>query len=398
MADYKDLPPPFGRQDNVLSHDEADGTWSKATAAHIRGWDATDGAWNRVPVDHATGALSVKATLAAGSVDIGIVDQGTGGASAWKVTDAALVDGSQKTKLLDSGGSNIAAISAAGRLSVDASGVAVPVTDNGSSLTVDAPVGTPVWVRESDGAAAFVGQKTMANSKPVVIASDQSAIPVTMASQTPDVTDRAAREVGRVRLWDGTDEATVTPIRTLPASTEKTLNVREIPNRLSTFAVAIATQTPAITIGVKELLSLWHANTGAKDIYIVELWATFVVTTAATAGRTAVRVSNITTAPTGGTELTKLDIVQGGTSDMTNAMQVKTGGGAVGTTFIRKLAEWATQTVGRVEIPLFNASNPGNGIILPAGSSAGISIDIEREVAHTALVDLWTVGARWLEI
>jgi hypothetical protein len=38
-----------------------------------------------------------------------------------------------------------AAISAAGRLSVDASGVAVPVTDNSGSLTVDAPVGTPVF-------------------------------------------------------------------------------------------------------------------------------------------------------------------------------------------------------------------------------------------------------------
>jgi hypothetical protein len=38
-----------------------------------------------------------------------------------------------------------AAVSAAGRLSVDASGVAVPVTDNSGSLTVDAPVGTPVF-------------------------------------------------------------------------------------------------------------------------------------------------------------------------------------------------------------------------------------------------------------
>jgi hypothetical protein len=46
-----------------------------------------------------------------------------------------------------------AAVSAAGRLSVDASGVAVPVTDNSGSLTVDAPAGTPVFVRLSDGAS-----------------------------------------------------------------------------------------------------------------------------------------------------------------------------------------------------------------------------------------------------
>lgn len=54
----------------------------------------------------------------------------------------------------------------------------IPVSDNAGSLTVDAPVGTPVWVRLSDGAAAYVGQKVMASSLPVVIASDQSAVPV----------------------------------------------------------------------------------------------------------------------------------------------------------------------------------------------------------------------------
>lgn len=44
------------------------------------------------------------------------------------------------TKLVDSAGSNVAAVSAAGRLSVDASGVNVPVTDAGGSLTVDGTV------------------------------------------------------------------------------------------------------------------------------------------------------------------------------------------------------------------------------------------------------------------
>ncbi len=38
---------------------------------------------------------------------------------------------------------------------VDASSVAVPVTDNSGSLTVDAPVSTPVFVRLSDGSAAI---------------------------------------------------------------------------------------------------------------------------------------------------------------------------------------------------------------------------------------------------
>ena len=64
-----------------------------------------------------------------------------------------------------------------GRLSVDASGVAVPVTDNAGSLTVDAPIGTPVFARLSDGAAALIGQKAMAASLPVALASDQSLLP-----------------------------------------------------------------------------------------------------------------------------------------------------------------------------------------------------------------------------
>lgn len=52
------------------------------------------------------------------------------------------------------------------------------IDDNGGSLTVDAPVGTPVFMRMSDGAAALIAQKVMASSLPVVLASDQSVIPV----------------------------------------------------------------------------------------------------------------------------------------------------------------------------------------------------------------------------
>jgi len=56
-----------------------------------------------------------------------------------------------------------------------------PVSDNAGSLTVDAPVGTPVFVRLSDGTAAQIGQKSMLNSLPVVLASDQSAIPASQS-------------------------------------------------------------------------------------------------------------------------------------------------------------------------------------------------------------------------
>jgi hypothetical protein len=228
-----------------------------------------------------------------------------------------------------------------------------------------------------------------------------SAVPVSMASQTPDVTDRAAREAGRVRIWDGADEATVIPLRTQPATTEKTIPTFDLPGRLPTYGVTIVTQTPAITVGVKNLLDIWHPSTVTQDIFIVELWATCLVTTASTAGRTAIRVSTISAAPTGGTNLTSADLGGAGASALGtagNLMQVKTGGGTVVSTFIRRLAEFPTNPIGRIDIPIFAASNPGNGIILRGGANAGICVDIEREVAHTALVDVWTVGARWLEL
>jgi hypothetical protein len=93
-----------------------------------------------------------------------------------------------RAKILDSTGAVIdpatkgqlpAALSG-GRLDVvlNQVGVVVPVSDNAGSLTVDAPVGTPVFVRLSDGAVALIGQKAMAGSVPVVIASDQSVIPI----------------------------------------------------------------------------------------------------------------------------------------------------------------------------------------------------------------------------
>lgn len=48
-----------------------------------------------------------------------------------------------------------ATVTASNAVKVDGSAVAQPVTDNSGSLTVDAPVGTPVFVRLSDGSSAI---------------------------------------------------------------------------------------------------------------------------------------------------------------------------------------------------------------------------------------------------
>lgn len=213
-----------------------------------------------------------------------------------------------------------------------------------------------------------------------------------------DVSDRAAREVGRVRLWDGTDELTLLPLRTAPG-TEKIIPVMHLPNRLPIYGAATTTVIPAITIGVKELMALWHVVGSTKDKYILEITASGLIVTASTAtGRSALRVSTITTAPTGGTEAAKADIAGAGASDMTNTMIVKTGGGAIGSTFIRNIVEFATSPIGRIEVVLFRAPDISSGMLMRAGSATGFSIDLEREVAHTTLVDAWTVTVRWIEL
>jgi hypothetical protein len=150
----------YGVQKVVLS-DFAGGTTSVQDADGAEGFAAThsqpvfnygflfnpaDSKWYRVRGDSTNGQwVNVKASaLPSGAA-----------------TSAAQTDGTQRgsMKLLDTGGTNVAAVSAAGRLSVDASGVAVPVTDNSGSLTVDAPVGTPVAVIHSDGTAFYTGAK-----------------------------------------------------------------------------------------------------------------------------------------------------------------------------------------------------------------------------------------------
>lgn len=119
-----------------------------------------------------------------------------------EVTDGTL--GSVKVqyvKLMDGtlDGTTKATVNATG-LKVDASGAAVPVTDNAGSLTVDAPVGTPLFARLSDGTAALVGQKAMAASIPVVIASDQTINPHNVGTVVFKGAQYTSSQLG-VALW-----------------------------------------------------------------------------------------------------------------------------------------------------------------------------------------------------
>src|SRR6266566_4860776 len=190
----------------------------------------------------------------------------------------------QYVKIMDGtlDGATKATVNATG-LRVDASGVAVPVTDNAGSLTVDAPVGTPVFARLSDGAAVLIGQKVMASSLPVVVSSDQSVIPISdnAGSLTVDapvgtpvfarLSDGASALAGQKTMALSLPVALASDQSLLPASSEA---------RAATLHV---TATAAVNTGATATLpaagaGLFHYIT---SIEIVKLYAVIGVANAA---------------------------------------------------------------------------------------------------------------------
>jgi hypothetical protein len=143
-------------------------------------------------------------------------------------------------------------------LKVDASGATIPVTDSGGSLTVDAPVGTPLFARLSDGTAALVGQKTSANSLPVTIASDQSAISVT----PPSITKATQGSTG-FTTQDLKDSGRVWVSITLTTNAPSTSDTLQNLVKNSDGTAAAGATTIAVTSGKRLRITAIHLATRA---------------------------------------------------------------------------------------------------------------------------------------
>jgi hypothetical protein len=128
--------------------------------------------WYAIEVDPATGALPVTIT---GTIPVSgtvTANQGTAGASAWPVSVATLP------------------------LPTGAATSALQTTGNSSLSSIDGKLGT-------------LGQKTMAGSAPVVIASDQSAIPISgsVTATNASIGATGAATPASATLIGGTDGA-----------------------------------------------------------------------------------------------------------------------------------------------------------------------------------------------
>lgn len=174
-----------------------------ATNAGVAPVDATAGlkvdlgADNDVVVTNAgTFAVQVSSALPAGTNAIGKLAANSG-------VDIGDVD-------VASVAGNVTVVqSTATNLKVDASGVAVPVTDNSGSLTVDAPVGTPVFVRLSDGSSAIstlpvslttVPSHAVTNAGTFATQVDGAALTALQLIDDPVVADDAAFTPGTTKV------------------------------------------------------------------------------------------------------------------------------------------------------------------------------------------------------
>lgn len=110
---------------------------------------------NPLPISDAGGSVTVDGTITANAgtgtfaISAASLPLPTGAATAAK-QPALGTAGSASTDVI-----SVQGIASMTPLLVNASGNAIPVTDNAGTLTVDAPVGTPVFVRLSDGSAAI---------------------------------------------------------------------------------------------------------------------------------------------------------------------------------------------------------------------------------------------------
>lgn len=118
------------------------------------------------------------------------------------------------------------------------------------------------------------GQATSANSSPVVLASDQSSIPVTLATNTPDVTDRAGRQLGTItntgfNVTGNGIVSTVNSSTTTLAANATFTGVGEDVSEYSTIMVTVFTNQASASDGLSIEQSSDGTNWDFSDKYAI---------------------------------------------------------------------------------------------------------------------------------
>lgn len=276
---------------------------------------------------------------------------------------------------------------------------AVNIQDAGNSLTVDAPVGTPVFTRLSDGAVALIGQKVMATSLPVALASDQTVIPVNgdidhdvvntlknvqiAGHASPvDVPPAVVSANGdRVRAWLDRSGALVVRRRKLRESYTAVFRLAEAAARLDQTFTQVANTN-------KQWMTLHHTVAATKELRLMR-WVVYLTgCTAATQAILELRQLSVTTPPaTGNPAITPTPRRQAGAAAEAVALYLPTTQGselAVNSPIASRVYDIGIMAAGSTvnptpecELVLYDASRDDDEMLpptFPVGAYAGLAV------------------------
>lgn len=209
----------------------------------------TQGSGTTIAADDIAGVLHQRVKLSQGA-DGAAVDVSS--AAPLNVTLANT--GANATAVKVDGSAVTQPVSLSGTIAVTQSGTwdEVGINDSGNSITVDAPVGTPAFVRLSDGAAAITTLPVSLASVPSHAVTNAGTFAVQSTNQANsgvdigDVTINNASGASAVNIQDGGNSITVDGTfwqATQPVSGTVTANAGT-----GTMAVSMATNTPLGTV------------------------------------------------------------------------------------------------------------------------------------------------------
>lgn len=173
------------------------------------------------------------------------------------------------------------------------------------------------------------------------------------------------------------------------------------PARGAAYAGRALTFAPAITAAAQPGFTLFKPNTSLLDAYILEVFASLLVTTAGTAGRTSLQLQMLTADGSGGTTgATPLDNALPA-SACTYRANPALNGTTTGIGFCHHLVLGPTAAITTgppIFVPIFNATTLSDAIVLEGGTNAGLQGVENQEIAGTAIAYTISWHVRWIEL
>lgn len=266
---------------------------------------------------------------------------------------------------------------------------AVPV----SAAALPLPTGAAKDTTLTDGTQRVGGTVAISAAAlplPAGAATDRTTAAAPMSVRTSDgtafidprdMTDRAAREAGRVRVWDGVDEATVIPRGGSPVSTDKALAVMPLISGRPVYQLVTPERTmPTLTAAALDyLLTLWHPATLTKDVFILEIGVN--IRGVQTAGAFAFELSFMSAenATPGGTAVTPQPLSLANAASGLTVRSAPAAPTLTGQLFQRAsfpLPAAATPLVGPgyESLIVYRAHEPDDAIVLRSGFAEGLAV------------------------